>query len=192
LRQHPSRPLPSSALPSASYSFSRIGCPTISSIACWFSWGKTLRKLDGNPVTIMQCFRVVVSRCLYSPCVQYTPRDYDQAQTTWTYRYESEVGNGVSGMNIDRTLKWARPVVTRAAENSCAKRLIGVICPLLPLSLLVSTYQSEGWLGSGGADRIVRLIQKDPRLCGASRPLSNDSELIGAKQSHEKTGRHLE
>lgn len=61
----------------------------------------------------------------------------------WTYdlRFGSWKEEGFR--NIDRTLKWARPVVTRAAENSCTNRIIGVICPLA--FLLGPTNQEDGW-----------------------------------------------
>jgi len=41
-------------------------------------------------------------------------------------------------------LRSENPVITRATENSSANRIIGVTCPP---AFLLSSYQSERWLG---------------------------------------------
>jgi len=48
--------------------------PTASFIASWSSSGKSWRKPSGNSVKITR-FRVLASRYLYTPCVQYTRPD---------------------------------------------------------------------------------------------------------------------
>jgi hypothetical protein len=45
------------------------------------------------------------------------------------------------------------PAVTRAAENSCTNRIIGVICPLLPPRVFAKFLPIRKMVGRGGGDR---------------------------------------
>ena len=56
------------------------------------------------------------------------------------------------------------PVVTRAAEDNCTNRIIGLICPFLPPRICVKCPSIRKMAGRGGGDRTHDLRLKRPLL----------------------------